>query len=692
MNGSKDYSAVKRYLALVNQTTDDFLFLFDIPKNENWFFGDIDKAFAVRRPGSEVNTFEEMLEAVVPGDRKALIADIEKIKSGAKDYHDMNYRWYNRRGEIVWVSCRGKVVQDENGMPAAMIGRVSEEALRHLFNPLTGLWNKTKLREDMKERLKGFTGYLMMIGIPSLTDINLTHGRSCGNQLLRELAELFEQMDGIENAYHIDSNDFALMLNTTEPRMAEEIFNRISDSVNEKCTCFAGVVPMDNSVFIDVPQLIDSAKITLKRAEESAAERIVFFSPDEISQRITALTLLEELKESVQNDFEGFEVYYQPQIRSQKYELYGVEALLRYVSPKRGRVFPDEFIPLLEQSGLIEDVGMWVLEQALRQCKAWREKVPSLRVAVNFSSVQFENPGLGERIVDTLKRIGLPGEALTAELTESVQLKENERYTQQIKYIKSYGVRFSIDDFGTGYSNIRYLKELDVSEIKIDRSFVSEIEKNSYNYRLIVNVLEFSKNNAIHACCEGVETPRELSVLEALQPDFFQGYLFDKPCTPEEIEHKYLHEFSDEYKARLDSIEELQRYKEQFGSIHFNPQNILSENNIGLWILRLDEKEHRRELHVNEVMESVLGLAEKLSPTECYEYWRSRISPEDTEFVRQSFRSMVYDKRAVELEYRWYHPRLGEVSVRSSGIRTADDSGKVVLEGYHRILNGAETD
>lgn len=118
--------------------------------------------------------------------------------------------------------------------------------------------------------------------------------------------------------------------------------------------------------------------------------------------------LLEEMTESVQNGFKGFEVYYQPQIKSGSYELHGVEALLRYNSPKRGRVFPDEFIPLLEQSGLIESVGMWVLETALAQCKAWRENIPALQVAVNFSSVQFEDRRLGEKIVDALKSLQLP--------------------------------------------------------------------------------------------------------------------------------------------------------------------------------------------------------------------------------------------------------------------------------------------
>lgn len=690
LNEVKDFSTIKKYLEAINQTTDDFLFVFDIPNNQNQFFGPIDDVFAIRKPYSTVNTFEEMLAIVHPADRKMLCRDIERIRNGKQDSHNINFRLFNRRGETVWVNSRGKILHDKNGAPYVMIGRLSEEALRHLFNPLTGLWNKTKLREDLKYSLEVGVGWLMMLEIPSLADINLSHGRSFGNQLLCEVADVLEEIDCIEESYHIDHNNFAIIISDSPNEKVEGIYNRISESLQDKCTIFAGAVPIDSSIFIDVSQLIDSANITLKKANQNSIGRINFFSTEEVQQRISALMLLEELKESVQNGFEGFEVYYQPQIKSGSYELHGVEALLRYNSPNRGRVFPDEFIPLLEQSGLIEPVGMWVLERALAQCKEWRKNIPLLQVAVNFSCAQFEDRRLGEKIVDALKTVQLPGNALTVELTESVQLNDNKHYYNLIKYIKSYGVRFSIDDFGTGYSNLGYLKQLDVNEIKIDRSFVSEIEKNTYNYRLISNVIEFAKTNSIHACCEGVETAKELSVLEPLQADFFQGYLFDRPCTAEEISRKYIHDFSDEYRARIEAIEDIYRFKEQFATIHFDPKNILRENDIGLWVIRVDREKNRYELHVDDTMERVLGLTQKLSPKECYNYWYSRICSEDAEYVSNAVNVMIQDRKAVQLEYRWNHPSIGEVTVRSSGIRTQDDNVMVLLEGYHRILTGVE--
>lgn len=690
LSAIKDFDAIKRCLAAINQTTDDFLFVFEIKDGKLEFFGPINDTFEMNFAETNIGTFGEFLAIVHPADRKALCADVDKIRCGKKSVHNMDFRVINRLGNTVWVNSRGKVLRDENGEPYVMIGRMSEEALRHLFNPVTGLWNKTKLRGDLKQRLGSGKGWLIFLGIPALPAINLSHGREFGNQLLVELANALEEIDGVEESYHIDNNNFAIVFREGSSIDVEKTYGQICQAMNEKCSVFAGAVPIDNSIFIDVSQLIDSANITLREASRGAGGQVVFFSADDINQRIRELTLLEELKESVQNGFEGFEVQYQPQLKSGNYELYGVEALLRYHSKVRGRVFPDEFIPILEQSGLIDPVGEWVLHTALARCKEWRKSIPELQVAVNFSSVQFEDPRLGEKIVDALKKAELPGSALTVELTESIQLNESKNYYNLIKYIKSYGVRFSIDDFGTGYSNLGYLKQLDVNEIKIDRSFVSEIEKNTYNYRLISNVIEFAKTNAIHACCEGVETARELSVLEPLQADFFQGYLFDKPCTVDEIEQKYIRCCSDKYQARLLAIEEIQNFKEKFGSIHFDPKTILHENDIGLWILRVDEENHRYELHVDEVMERVLGLTQKLSPEDCYEYWYNRIVPAYRDYVDNALSLMVNSPKAVQLEYHWQHPSIGEVFVRSSGIRTRGETARVMIEGYHRILTGVE--
>ena len=387
----------------------------------------------------------------------------------------------------------------------------------------------------------------------------------------------------------------------------------------------------------------------------------------------------------MENDCEGFELYYQPQLKAGNYELYGAEALLRYNSPARGRVFPDEFIPVLEQSGLIKIVGMWVLREALRQCKLWRRTIPQFRVSVNFSALQFEDPHIAEKIIAEIIDADLTGDALTVEVTESIELKSSQSIISAITQLKEYNVNFAIDDFGTGYSNLGYLKQLNVDEIKIDRVFISGIEKDAYNHKLISNVIEFAKGNAIRTCCEGVEKAEELVALEFLFPDIIQGYLFDKPNTADAIERAYIDSASEEYKQRLEFVNKLHEYKEKLGVVHFDPKLILRENEVGLWMMCVYPEDHY-DLHIDETMENIIGIGSGHTAKECYDYWTARIHPDHRESVQDCIRAMADSDKAMQIEFPWIHPKLGQVTVRLSGTRVRENGDIVVLEGYYRML------
>lgn len=680
------FQTTLKLMDTINHSTDDYLFIWDIPADTRWFFGDIDKYYDIRKNGSETNNTKEMMRIIHPADRAAVLESLTQIVEGKKSTHNMDYRWVNRKGEKVWINCHGTVIHDDENKPHIMIGRVSEENLRHLYNPLTSLWNKNKLRQDLKEKLADGGGYLMFLDIDGLAAINLSHGRQYGDKLLKEVAEFCENLEGVNMAYHVDHNYFALILDSNTREGVCHIYEVIQDAMTEKCTFTASAVPIARSLFLDETQLLDSINMTLKKAKAISNNRIEFFSQEELSKKIASLELLEELKQSVENHCEGFEVYYQPQLRAGNYDLYGVEALLRYNSKTRGKVFPDEFIPVLEQSGLIKDVGMWVLEQALLQCKKWREAIPDLHVSVNFSVLQFEDSYLAEKVIQKVREVGLTGDALTVEITESMEIHNSEQIMNTIKCLKEYHINFAIDDFGTGYSNLGYLKQMDVDEIKIDRVFVSGIEKDSYNHKLISNVIEFAKGNAIRTCCEGVESTRELVTLERLFPDIIQGYLFDKPNTAEMIEKTYIHSSSNEFVQRTEFVNKLFELKEKMGVVHFDPKDILRENGIGLWLMRIDQSKENHELHVDETMERLMAVDVKYTPRECYDHWDRNIHPDYTDYVKENIEKMIHGDKAVQIEFAWIHPELGDVMVRFSGKRVNNSDGMIVLEGYYRII------
>ena len=600
------FETTLKLIETINRSTDDYLFIWDIKADTRWFFGDIDKHYNIRKNGSETNSTPDMLKIIYPADSEAVLKSLEEIAKGEKDTHNMDYRWINRDGQKVWINCHGTVIRDNENKPHIMIGRVSEENLRHLYNPLTALWNKNKLIIDLKSYLEQSGRYLMLLDIDDLATINLTHGRRYGDSLLKEVAELCEKLEKTHTAYHVDHNYFAVVLNVNLEEEVRKVYERIKEVMSDKCTVTVSAVPIDKTLFYDETQLMDSVNMTLKKAKDISGDRIEFFSAEDLNRKISSLELLEEIKKSVENDFEGFEVYYQPQIRAGNYDIYGVEALLRYHSKTRGSVFPDEFIPILEESRHIKVVGLWVLRQALIQCKKWRESLPELHVSVNFSALQFEDPQLAENVIATVDEIGLPGDALTVEITESVELHNNQQFNNNIKCLKHHNIGFAIDDFGTGYSNLGYLKQMNVDEIKIDRVFVNGIEKDTYNHKLISNVVEFARANSIRTCCEGVESTRELVTLETLLPDVIQGYLFDKPNTAEIIENTYIVNSTAEFKERIEFIEKIREFKEKMGVIHFDPKDVLRENEVGLWMIRINQRDNRYELHTDATMERIL--------------------------------------------------------------------------------------
>lgn len=682
LNSAAGFETALKLIETVNRATDDYLFVWDIGADKRWFFGDIDKHYDIRKNGSDTNSTPEMLKIIHPADSKAVLKSLKQIAAGEKDTHNMDYRWINRKGKTVWINCHGTVIRDSENRPHLMIGRVSEENLRHLYNPLTALWNKNKLRLDLKSELSASNGYLMLLDIDSLATINLTHGRAYGDQLLKEIADLCENLPEAKAAYHVDHNYFALVLRVRTEADVQAVYDHIKETMLEKCTFTASAVPIDKALFFDETQLLDSVNMTLKKAKELSGNHIEFFSSEDLSQKIASLELLEDLKQSVENGCAGFEVYYQPQIRSGTYDIYGVEALLRYHSPTRGKVFPDEFIPVLEQSRLIKDVGLWVLEQALAQCKEWRTALPDLHVSVNFSALQFEDPHLSEKVLARVTAADLPGDALTIEITETIELHNSQQLINTIKYLKREHINFAIDDFGTGYSNLGYLKQMNVDEIKIDRVFVSGIEKETYNHKLISNVIEFARSNAIRTCCEGVESTQELATLEPLLPDLIQGYLFDKPNTASVIKKTYIDSSAKEYKERLKFIGKIQELKEKLGVIPFDPKNILRENGVGLWVMRVQQDKKYFELYLDETAERMLALSAKCSPGECYEYWYGNLHPDYVAHMRNSLQEMVQGEHLIQTKVVWCHPHLGEIQMRFGGKRVDSPDGIIVLEGY----------
>ncbi|MGN1047318.1 MAG: EAL domain-containing protein, partial [Eubacteriales bacterium] len=558
------------FLKILSQSTEDYLFLYHIESDRTWFFGNIKETFAIGTDESPTCSVSEIMEVFYPKDRDEFLKSFDKIKEGESDDHNMNYRWIDRLGETVWINFRGRVIKDDNGFPFVVIGRASQNVLKHLYNPLTGLFNRDKLIKDFQDESSVKYNCLMLLDIDNLSDINLKHGRICGDNLLKFIAKELENRFPMRQIYHTEQDCFAILLDAPSSDCVRQTFEGIQKALKGKCTISAAVVPNDRAMYVDENNIYEYARQILKYAQKQGAGNLSFFSKADLLHKLSEVELVEEIEESIRNDFKGFSLVFQPQVNAKDYSLSSFEALLRFNPGSNEPANTDEFIPLLERTGLINEVGFWVLSQALEKCKKWREVLPDLRICVNFSSVQLRTDDIAEKVIMLLREYGLPGSALTVEITESVQLENFDVFTLIFTKFRNAGIQVAIDDFGTGYSNLGYLKKIHADEIKVDRMFIKDIKEESYNYKLISNIIDFAKANSFRVCLEGMETVEELAVLDSLHPDVLQGYLFDKPCTVEELEKKYLRSDTKEYAERENFIKELRENKEKSNIVHFD--------------------------------------------------------------------------------------------------------------------------
>ena len=241
------------------------------------------------------------------------------------------------------------------------------------------------------------------------------------------------------------------------------------------------------------------------------------------------LQLQGELRQAIARD--QLYLVFQPQLQLDDGQLIGAEVLVRWAHPEKGEILPGQFIPLAEETGLIQDIGSWVLKRACATLQGWLPQYPGMVLAVNLSPRELRSRECVERVRGCLERYGVPAAALELELTEGVLLEDVEQCIANMRALKALGVRFSIDDFGTGYSSLTYLKRLPLDRLKIDRSFTQDlgVGGNGSNVLLVETILMIARNLGLECVAEGIETPEQLEHLKALGCEFGQGYLLGRP-------------------------------------------------------------------------------------------------------------------------------------------------------------------
>ncbi len=531
-------------LHFFSEGSDDCFFMFEMMEQKIYFSKNIEKRYPFLNIKDNVCDVSYLVERVYDIDIDIFKQEIDKVRKKEKDVYDLTYRVLDDKDRIIWIHARGKVQYNEDGSPCRIIGQFSEQLLKYKIDTLTGAFNISQLIDDLNEICKTdrVTTYLLAVGVDDMKNINLKYGREYGNDLLRKIVKVFEKtVSEYDNRiYRVNGDSFAVILNNIDKLRIEQIYQNICEQFNGICSFSGGAVEYDSNIIKDGNTMYQCAEIAIDEVKNHGKSHLRFFKEKDYENKISIVRLQDSLKNSINNDFENFSLNYQPQIDLKNYKLYGAEALLRYNDPERGNVPPTEFVPLLEETDMICDVGSWVLKTAIKQCKIWRKKVPDFHISVNLSYSQLKHPNIAQMVLDALDEIDLPGEALTLEVTESMQLHNYKNLNSIFACWKAAGIEISVDDFGTGYSSLNRLQKLDIDEIKIDRCFITEIQNSVYNYQLVNNVIKLADNRNMRVCCEGVETEEELAVLEELGPKLLQGYFFGKPFDKVQFQERYI--------------------------------------------------------------------------------------------------------------------------------------------------------
>jgi diguanylate cyclase (GGDEF)-like protein len=540
-------------IELIQQATDSYLYIVDLTANIYMCSERAVKRFPFEATVVEDGT-EALREVVYPSDYPMLAEDVERLATGVSDTHALEYRWVDRKGKVVWISCRGTVVTGPEHHKL-LIGRVSELGKKAKADNVTGLRREARFRLDAEAILRDKSdsiNYMMRIGIDNFKEINEKEGMEAGDEVLQELSEcILATVDEKVDVYRLVADEFMIMdANPKSTAKAEDIYNhikmKVAKTVRQKeysrfYTISAGVIEDDfqNKTADEIMRLTE---FTLNEAKRNGRNQMAMYNKEDYNTYLNRLNMRKALRLAVNHQFDGFSVFYQPIVSVPERKLAGAEALLRWKNEKFGNVSPAEFIPILEESGLIIPVGRFVLWEAAKQCKEWRKTLPEFRMHVNLSYVQLHKSDLMKDVEECIKDVGIEPGGLVLELTESGYIETDSRTQEFFKNLREQNIDLALDDFGTGYSNMRYLKEISADTVKIDRSFVVQALQNEHDYNIISHIIDMVHSLGSSVCMEGIEAAEELAKMMKINPDLIQGYYFGKPSPPDQFEENYLNE------------------------------------------------------------------------------------------------------------------------------------------------------
>ena len=483
-------------------------------------------------------------KVVHPDDLQIWLSDAKEVVEGKKARYSCQYRAKNRYGEYVWVENNGYVLNNENGEHVLSAGMITRLDVQNRYDPQT---NMLTTYAFYSEYFFDGAGTVLMVNVDDFRNVISTYGYSAAKELVGQLGALVkEACNPPMKLYRFGTDEFMIILPGGTKDSTRSLFNKIADAVRMSRVMngtiirvsISGAAVMYPEDCVKKDDMVEKLDYSMGYVKKHHPGKMTFYSEQLAREQERKNLLKEDLIQSVQSEFKGFSLFFQPLVEPVTERINGAETLLRWKGEVIQDSYPAEFIDILEETGYIRQVGLWVMEQTFLQKKAWEEKYGNLQLSFNVSYQQFMDQDFAAKVIKKANEIGVDKESVIIELTESCQVKDPESLANVFEELEKEGFKLALDDFGTAYSTMEMLRKLPVDYIKIDHSFVRELadEGHEDDYIIVDELVRLSNRLHHGAIIEGVENQSVVERLKDVNASLLQGYHYSKPVAKDVFE------------------------------------------------------------------------------------------------------------------------------------------------------------